>query len=35
MRALCANGIFPTTFTTEGDTLEGYFLSVIGGDSRA
>jgi ABC-2 type transport system ATP-binding protein len=35
MRALCANGIFPTAFVTEGDTLEGYFLSVIGGDSRA
>jgi len=35
MRTLCAHEVFPTTFTTEGDTLEGYFLAVIGGDSRA
>lgn len=31
MKTITENGIIPTKFTVEGDTLEKYYLSVIGG----
>jgi len=34
-RAFADNGIVVTNFSIEGDTLENYFISVIGGDQNA
>lgn len=34
MKALVEQGILPTKFVVEGETLENYFLSVIGGGRR-
>lgn len=31
-RMIYENGIIPTEFTVKGDTLENYFLSIIGGE---
>ncbi|MNI90554.1 hypothetical protein D3C73_1480890 [compost metagenome] len=33
-KVLFDNGIVVTKFSIEGDTLENYFLSVIGGDQH-
>jgi ABC-2 type transport system ATP-binding protein len=30
-KTIIENGIIPTSFSVEGDTLENYFISVIGG----
>lgn len=35
IKTLFENGIFPTNFSTQGDTLENYFISVIGGGENA
>jgi ABC-2 type transport system ATP-binding protein len=35
IRTLFENGIYPTNFSAQGDTLENYFISVIGGDRNA
>ncbi len=35
IKTLFENGIFPTKFVAQGDTLENYFLSVIGGGQDA
>ncbi|MDF2923547.1 MAG: bacitracin transporter ATP-binding protein [Paenibacillaceae bacterium] len=34
-RAMFNNGIIATNFSVEGDTLENYFISVIGGERHA
>ncbi|MNE89965.1 hypothetical protein D3C81_1998200 [compost metagenome] len=34
-RALHDNGVLVSEFSVQGDTLENYFLSLIGGDSHA
>lgn len=34
-KVISENGIFVTNFSVEGDTLEDYFISVIGGDRNA
>lgn len=34
-KTLYENGIIMTNFSTEGDTLENYFISVIGGEQNA
>ncbi|OPJ58489.1 ABC transporter ATP-binding protein [Clostridium oryzae] len=34
-KTIFENGIIPTQFSTDGDTLENYFLSVIGGGKDA
>ncbi|HEY5555396.1 ABC transporter ATP-binding protein [Acetobacterium sp.] len=34
-RLIFENGIIVTNFSIEGDTLENYFISVVGGDSHA
>ncbi|WBW96294.1 ABC transporter ATP-binding protein [Oceanirhabdus sp. W0125-5] len=33
-RVLYENGIIPTEFSNEGDTLEEYFISVVGGEKN-
>lgn len=33
-KAIFDNGLFTTNFSVEGDTLENYFLSIIGGESH-
>lgn len=35
MKTLFDNGIFPTDFSAQGDTLENYFISIIGGGQNA
>lgn len=34
-KTIYENGIIPITFSLQGDTLENYFLSIIGGDQNA
>lgn len=35
IKTLFENNIFPTDFTIQGDTLENYFISIIGGGQNA
>lgn len=33
-KAMFDHGMYPTNFSLEGDTLENYFISVVGGGNH-